>query len=449
MYNPSFKMHIARGDCDLNEELLEGIKRDTITNLPYVDDFCGVSEKILEQKTTKQYHLIAFDIANFKLVNNNYGFQSGDRLLNKAINQFCIENKACQIATRIYSDHIVALYETDESKELVVEKVTRFNNDFISAVQKEYPIVPIHIHSGIYKITDRSEHITKIIDKANMARKAAKGHYKIDCVLYDESLLHAQERVAEIITALEEGIKNNNILVLLQPKVNVKTHKVVGAEALSRLVDKDGNIIRPDEFIPILEKTGKIVDLDKYVLDYVVKLLEKWYGQGFKDYKISVNMSRVHFYFDDLAEQIIKKFETFNIPPKLLEFEVTESVFLSDTDMIIEKIAKLRDYGFKISIDDFGSGYSSLNLISILPVDIVKLDKGFINTSLNTKRGKEIMRGLIKMLSEIELDIICEGIETAEEEEVVYEFGCNEVQGFLYDKPIKVEEFTKKYLINQ
>lgn len=434
----------------MDEKLLEGIKRDLITKLPYFDDFCRISDKVLQDNSNEQYHFIATDIANFKLVNNNYGFQSGDELLNCAINMFCIDNPACIIATRIYSDHIIALYKTDETKELVVEKVTRYNDEFVSIVQKKYPIVPLHIHSGIYKVHDKSEHITKCIDKANMARKASKGQYKIHCVLYNESLLHEQERVAQIITALEDGIKNQNILVLLQPKVNVVTHKVVGAEALSRILDKDGNIIRPDEFIPVLEKTGKVIDLDKYVIDYVIKLIKEWYDRGISDLKISVNLSRVHFYFDDFADNIIKKFDTFNIPPSLLEFEVTESVFLSDTDVIIDKISKLRDYGFKISIDDFGSGYSSLNLISILPVDFVKLDKGFINTSLNTKRGKEIMRGLIKMLNDIELNIICEGIETNEEEQVVFDFGCSVVQGFLYDKPIAVDDFTRKYLnINQ
>lgn len=429
----------------LNEKLLKNIKRDTITNLPYFDNFCMIAENVLA-KEDDRYHIVASDISNFKLINKNYGFSQGDILLNKLIKDFCMDNERCVVATRIYSDHIVGLFITDESDETVVERVTKFNSKFINENQKDYPIVPIHIHSGIYKITSNDGHITNYIDRANMARKAAKGHYKINCVEYSEVLLKEQERVAEVLTVLEENIRNKEIVVLLQPKVNIKSQKVVGAEALSRLKDSDGNTISPGEFIPILEKTGKILDLDKYVIKYVFAMMKRWYESGYKDIVVSVNLSRIHFYTDDIAEEIIKEYEKLNIPPSLVEFEVTESVFLRDTDMVIEKIGKLREYGFKVSIDDFGSGDSSLNLISILPIDIVKLDKGFIDTSLDTKRGKDIMGGLIKMLKDVDLDIVCEGIETKEVEEVVYKFGCNEVQGYLHDKPISIEEFERKYL---
>lgn len=429
----------------MDEKLLEGVKRDMITNLPYFDSFCMVAEKVLHEDKHK-YHLVAFDVANFKLVNNNYGFREGDKLLNSVIKRCCIDDSSCVVATRTYSDHIVGLYVTDESECTISEKIAQNNRDIVRDTQEKFTLVPIHVHSGIYRIADNSEHITSCTDKANMARKAAKGNYNIGSMEYNDSLLKQHERVAEVITALEEGIRNKNILILLQPKINITTHKIVGAEALSRILDKNGNIIRPDEFIPVLEKTGKVVELDKYVMEYVMDLVEEWYLAGISNLTISINLSRIHFYTDSLAESIIESFEKRKIPPQLIEFEVTESVFLSDTDMIIDKINKLRDYGFKISIDDFGSGYSSFNLISILPVDVVKLDKGFIKTSLNTKRGKEIMRGLIKILNEIELEIICEGIENATEEKIVYDCGCNQVQGYLYDKPIKVDEFKNKYL---
>ena len=429
----------------MNEELLKDVARETLTGLPYFDSFCILVSQVLQENKGK-YHLVAFDIANFKLINNYYGFQEGDRLLNRVIKKCCIDNPTCIVATRIYSDHIVGLYHTDESEMLVSEKVTNYNMDLVEESKGKYPLVPVHMHSGVYRITDNNEHVSSCVDKANMARKAAKGHYNIECIEYNESLLKKHERTAEILTALEEGIENKNIIVLLQPKINVDTHTLVGAEALSRILDKNGNVIRPDEFIPVLERTGKIVDLDKYVTNTVMDLVEKWYEQGIKDICVSVNMSRMQIYVDGFIEKIIDDFKTRKIPPNLIEFEVTESVFLSDTDLIIEKIKTLKDYGFKISIDDFGSGYSSLNLISILPIDVVKLDRGFLNTSLDTKRGREIMKGIINMLKNIDLGIICEGIENAEEEEIVYEFGCSEVQGYLYDKPMHIKEFEAKYL---
>lgn len=428
----------------MREDLLVGIERDRITNIPYLDGFCMVADRY-KANTSKKLHIVAFDVANFKLLNDNYGFASGNRLLNAIIKKCCLDNPACIVATRVYSDHLIGLYETDETDCSVKDKVTRYNSEIIKATQGIYPLVPIHIHSGIYKIADNSEHITSCIDKANMARKETKGNYRIHCMEYDASILKKQERVAEVITTLENGIRNNSILILLQPKINIETHKLVGAEALSRIYDKDGKLIRPDEFIPILEKTGKVVDLDRYVMEYVMSLVEKWHNSHMPDITISINLSRVHFYSDDLVSHIIKLFEKHRIPPHLIEFEVTESVFLSDTEMIINKIKALREYGFKVSIDDFGSGYSSLNIISLLPVDTVKIDKGFIKSSIDTERGKEVMKGIIKMLKDIDLGIICEGIENSNEEQIVFECGCEEVQGFLYDKPIPVLEFKNKY----
>lgn len=429
----------------MREDLLKGIQRDKITNLPYFDGFCRVADEY-RANSSKKMHIVAFDVANFKLLNDNYGFANGDRLLNAIIKKCCIDNDACIVATRVYSDHLVGLYESRERDCSIKDKVSRFNNEIIKATQGIYPLVPIHINSGIYKITDSKEHITSCVDKANMARKETKGNYRINCMEYDVSILKKQERIAEVITALEDGIRNNNILVLLQPKINIETHKLVGAEALSRIYDKEGRLIRPDEFIPILEKTGKVVDLDRYVMEYVMSLVEKWHNSHTSDITISINLSRVHFYSEDLVHYIIKAFEKHNIPAGLIEFEVTESVFLNDTEMIVDKIKELRAYGFKVSIDDFGSGYSSLNIISVLPVDTVKIDKGFIRSSIDTDRGKEVMKGIIKMLKDIDLGIICEGIENSNEEQIVFACGCDEVQGFLYDKPIKVSEFKNKYL---
>lgn len=199
-------------------------------------------------------------------------------------------------------------------------------------------------------------------------------------------------------------------------------------------------------FIPVLENSGKVLELDRYVMTYVFKKIRSWVDAGKEIIPISVNLSKLHFYYDSLVESIITEFDSYNISPEYVEFEVTESVFFEETELIIDKIEKLREHGFKVSVDDFGSGYSSLNLIGILPVDIIKLDKGFIKNSLNNKKGKDIIKGLIKILNEIEMDIVCEGIETHDEERTVYEFGCDTMQGYLYDKPIPVSDFEAKYV---
>jgi len=149
---------------------------------------------------------------------------------------------------------------------------------------------------------------------------------------------------------------------------------------------------------------------------------------------------------EQLVEHICELASRYDIPAKYVEIEVTESVFFEEEKLIIDMVEKLREYGFKVSVDDFGAGYSSLNLIGILPVDIIKLDRVFVKDSLKTKRGNDVIKGLIKILNEIELDIVCEGVETPEEEKIISDYGCKEIQGFLYDRPIPVTEFEKKYL---
>ena len=258
--------------------------------------------------------------------------------------------------------------------------------------------------------------------------------------------MEIKENSAKILPIFEESFKNEAIRVYLQPKISAETKKLVGAEALSRLVGKDGRIIPPNMFIAALEKTGKIVDLDFYVLRYISRLIHKWIDDGVEPVPISFNLSRLHFFSDSIVEDILRIVNQYKVPPRYIEIEVTESVFFEEADVIIEKVEKLRNLGFKVSVDDFGAGYSSLNLIGILPVDIIKLDKGFVKDSLKTKRGNDIIKGLIGILNEIKLDIVCEGVETTEEERIIKDYGCTDIQGFLYDRPIPVCEFEQKYI---
>jgi len=217
-------------------------------------------------------------------------------------------------------------------------------------------------------------------------------------------------------------------------------------EALARLRDDDGSIIPPDLFIPILERTGRIIELDRYMAEASADLIRKWMGNDIEPIPISINLSRVHFQSVDFIERITDKIEENHIPPEFIELEITENVFFENAKFIFEKICELKEYGFKVSMDDFGAGYSSLNLIGVLPVDIVKLDKGFLRDGLKAVRGKTIIKGLIGILNEVGLGIVCEGVETQEEEHMLKEYGCSIIQGFLYDGPLPIADFERKYM---
>lgn len=421
------------------------MKMDRITGLLNFEDFLAEAQYAIRDENNS-YLILAFDICDFHYINNQFGYDVGDSIL-KSIADTVSSNEFVVLACREYSDHFVCLCRYVESKtELIPQNLKRCKKEFSDVSGVLGSNIALNLNFGVYYITNRTESIISAVDKANVARRTGKGNYNLPCVVYSEHLMDMKENSAKILPIFNDSFKNESILVFLQPKICSETKRVIGAEALSRLVDKDGRTISPAAFIPALEKTGKIVDLDFYVLRFVLRLIKSWLDRGIEPVTISFNLSRIHFFSDTLVDDILQMVQEYDVPAKYVEIEVTESVFFEEENVIIEKVEKLRDCGFKVSVDDFGAGYSSLNLIGVLPVDIIKLDKGFVKDSLKTKRGNDVIKGLIKILNEIELDIVCEGVETKEEETIMSDYGCKEIQGFLYDRPIPVHEFEKKYL---
>lgn len=423
------------------------MEKDKLTGLLLFDDFISVAKDRAE-KSDKAGVLavISVDFSKFKYINHVYGYESGDMLISKLAKMF-VSQESCLVACRPYSDHIVGLFAFDESQwEIKKNELKILEEAFVNEYRTLFPKTSIHLNVGVYIMDDHSEDIASAIDKANIARRSVKGNYSVPFALYTKKIQKKKDDESRLIPIFEKAIEENAILVYMQPKYNVSENEVQGAEALTRLMDEDGKLIPPDDFIPVLEDSGKVLELDWYVMRYVFAKVKEWLAQGKKVVPISVNLSKLHFYYDNLVNDIINEFDTYEIDPKYIEFEVTESVFFEEAELIISKIEKLREHGFKVSVDDFGAGYSSLNLIGILPVDTIKLDKGFIKNSLGNRKGMEIMKGLIQILNEIDMEIVCEGIETTEEEKVVYEYGCDHMQGFLYDRPIPVYDFEKKYM---
>jgi len=423
------------------------METDKLTGLLLFDGFLDFAKDYLAKSNTDDHiAIISTDLSKFKYINRVYGFTSGDKLIRKLAELF-MGREECVAACRPYSDHIVGLFNLkDKDVRECVECVRLLQNSFVAENKADYSKASIHLNTGIYEIVDRKEEISSALDKANIARRSVKGNYSVPCAIYTKEMQERREGDEKIIPLFEKAVEERSILVYFQPKVSVSEHCVVGAEALTRLQNEDGSIIPPDVFIPVLESSGKILELDWYVMRFVFSKIRDWLDEGKKPQKISVNLSKIHFYYDTLVDDIIREFEKHQISPEYVEFEITESVFFEEADLIISKIERLREYGFKVSVDDFGSGYSSLNLIGILPVDIIKLDKRFVKNSLGNKKGKDIIKGLISILNEIDMDIVCEGIETKEEERIVYEFGCDSMQGYLYDRPIPVSDYEKKYI---
>ncbi|MBR5091839.1 MAG: EAL domain-containing protein [Ruminiclostridium sp.] len=419
---------------------------DSVTGLPSFEDFLSQAGAII-CCDDKQYLVGAVDIADFHYINSSRGYDIGDSVLQKTAEAFSLFLPNMALCCRSHSDHFITLVCVENiDSERLMNELQRLKVILRDIINKETAGISPNINVGIYYLHKGETNIVAAVDKANVARRTSKGNFKLPCVVYSEHLMDIKENSAKILPIFEDSFRNEAIRVYLQPKISAETKKAVGAEALSRLVDAAGNVIPPSKFITALEKTGRIIDLDFYVLSFICKLIRKWIDEGLEPIPVSFNLSKLHFHSPTVVEDICKLSEQYNVPPQYIEIEVTESIFFEAQEMIVSKVNKLREYGFKVSVDDFGTGYSSLSLIGVLPVDVVKLDKSFVKESLRSERGNDIMKGLIRILNEIHLEIVCEGVETEEEERVVSSYGCSEIQGYLYDKPIPSDEFENKYI---
>lgn len=420
---------------------------DKLTGLLYYDDFKEAAPGII-QNLKVPCMLISMNLSNFKYVNNIYGYEKGDQLLTSITNCFFHNNEYCLLASRIHSDRFIALIQIsdDVDMEHITEHYDRIHKLFVEDLEKEFPTAVLQINSGAYLIQDLQENVSQILDKAEIARKHIAREYSDTICFYTEELGEMARTEQSVIPMFEKALKEDSILVYLQPKIDVDSKKIIGAEALARMRDEEGNLIPPGKFIPALEKYGLVSQLDRYVAKKVFQLLNSWKKRGLSLVPISLNLSRVDFKKNSDWADIMKRMEALEVPREYVEFEVTETVFFEDITSITNRARLLREQGFRISMDDFGTGFSSLNTLGMLPLDCIKFDRGFVQNSINSRKGLEIMAGLVDIFDRINLDVICEGVETENEEQIIRACGCRRVQGFLHDRPLPIAEFEEKYL---
>lgn len=436
---------VLRAFKETSEELEQVTRYDSVTGLFNYDTFLKEAEYLMRKADENSgYALIYADIVNFKYFNESYGYSSGDELLklfNQSISSVCGKKV---LACRVFSDYFVILGKLgNEDAEKKLSRVLELlDQNFSDKVKKIYPDAMLHIAAGVYIINDTKQAIKTYIDNADKARKNAKLCSKL-YVIYNETMDIEIKRNIMISNIAEDALQNNEFYFELQPKYDLRYKTVIGAEALVRWKRADGTVMYPNEFIPVFEKNEFIVKLDFYVYAKVCQYLREKIDSMEKTVPISMNVSRVHLRYHDFVKRVTSLVDIYGIPHDLLEFEITESIFLDNSSLARNVMVELKEAGFLVSMDDFGAGYSSLNLLKNLDFDILKLDKDFLEGGKIHKKEEIVIESIISMAKKMRIKVLCEGVETKEQAELLEQLKCDLVQGYYFGRPMLAKDFEK------
>lgn len=431
---------IARSQVSLLKELNNVMNYDPLTEIYSKNKFFSASKALLKTYPDKQFAFLRLDIDRFKLINSFFGTAYGDRLLKhvaKRIRDFAKTTECCTFG-RIDAD-VFGIFTPYQGKEETVKQIEQAVED-MKKLSASYNIMIVY---GVYVVTDRSLPISFMCDRAALAAKTVKGHYMKSYAFYDDKMRLSIENEQNIINEMSDALENNEFVPYYQPKYDVKTNKPVGAEAHARWIHPTKGFISPGVFIPIFEKNGFISKLDFYIWECVCKQLKEWKDSGVPLFPVSVNVSRVNLYNPNLSKIIIELTKKYDVEPKYFNIEITESVYTDDNVMIDDITSQLRNNGFTILMDDFGSGYSSLNVLKDVQVDMLKMDMMFMFKAKYDGRAETIISSVIRMAKWLNIPVIAEGVDKAEQVEFLKSVGCDYIQGFYFSKPLPVAEYEK------
>lgn len=415
---------------------------DELTKIPSANKFRIDARHMLNKYPGKPMAIAIFDVYQFKYINEIHGIEKGNYILQFLAAKLQENVSPTDLIGRLTGDRYALLTVYDNEAELL----NRMNGlvHLLSELPSQYVknrVYKLIINCGIYKITDKSMDIHTMLDRARMASKSVKGGHTSACGFFNEEMLRQILHEQNIESCMHEALAYGEFEVYLQPKYNMKANNIESAEALVRWNHPYKGFIPPSEFIPIFEKNGFIINIDLMVFDFACKLIKKWLDLGWRAVPISVNLSRAHLLHPDFITSLLDILDKYEIPAPYIEIELTESIIFEDTDYLNDSLQKLKHIGFTLSIDDFGAGYSSLNLLQSLTVDVIKLDRGFFINDADNNRGKIVVANMIKLAHELDLKVVAEGVETQEQISFLQTMNCDLVQGYFFSKPIPVDQF--------
>lgn len=420
------------------------INQDELTLLLSEKKFLEEAKILLSKSLPNEYMLISMDIDKFKIINELYGYEKGTELLVEVASNIATYFSEADLKARVIADNFLILIKTDLYK-LNCSMKGNFCN-YIKNIQRNIlnEDFNINISQGIYIVDDTSLSLNYMIDCVNSARVDGKKIYGNKTVIFDKEMQKKRELYNFIITNMEHALIYENFKVYYQPKVDLNSGKLVGFEALVRWVKDNGEIIPPNDFIPIFETNEFISRLDYYIFSKVCVFISENITKH-NIPRISVNLSGITILKSDVVNTLIHILEFYDLEPKHLELEITESAMIDNFQSLANKVYELRKVGFVVSMDDFGSGLSSLNRLKDIHFDIIKIDKLFIENTLESERGVYIIENIIRMSKYLDLLIVAEGIETENQAKLLKKLGCNIAQGYYFAKPMPEENVIEYF----
>lgn len=403
-----------------------------------------VQHRLHHCKPDRTYAFISADISHFSNLNENFGYAEGDHVLRLFSKKLKSSNQDYIVSCHLDADRFLLFMEA-ESREAMQKQILTRNKEFEDYLNKRYPISDLRVVAGVYYVSNPNKELLYMIDSANHARKSIKQNYTKNVAVYSDELRTKRKRLLDVVGSIHDAINEGYIEAFLQPKFSMQERKIVGAEALVRWRNPDNSYRFPDQFIPILENAGLIVDLDMCIFRQVLSALARWKDDGKPLIPISVNFSRVHFRDENFYKRLQNLTEEYGIDNRLIEVEVTESTFGENRENLYLQLQHLREHGFRVDIDDFGTGYSSLNMLMSAPVDIVKVDKSFID-HYETPEEQDYINQIGSLILSADKQIIFEGVETEDQIEVLTNYGYEYAQGYFFSRPIPLPDFENKYI---
>ncbi|MBQ9610285.1 MAG: EAL domain-containing protein [Lachnospiraceae bacterium] len=412
---------------------------DPLTQVNNIEKFQSDMERLHKKGRLKEYICVCVNIKDFTLINQQMGSATGDMVL---------RNYAAMIEQFLQKDEKIARIGGDQFILLVRDERIEGFEDFIDkipvTVEKDLRTTILQLESrcGLYDIKDGVT-VGDIVDSAHLALSQTK-QKSLDRVWFEESMLEQAYDRKTLLTEYKNGIKDKEFVVYYQPKVNILSNTLCGCEALVRW-QKDSKIVPPYMFIPALEEEGRITELDFYVFEQMCKDIRAWLDSGITPVRVSSNFSKLHLRNTEFADNILEIVERYDIESKYIEIELTESSGYEDFDAFIKFVNRMKERGIFVSIDDFGTGFSSLSLLKQLDVDVIKIDKSFIDgVCVGDEANESLVKNIIYMIKDLNRHVICEGVETAEQADFLRKQNCHMVQGYLFDKPLPHDVFEKR-----